>query len=177
VAWLAGCVWWQPAGGFVPLALAGVVVSLVANAFCQQLLLNGYALHVLRDRLGLPAAAVLAAALFSLCHAPAFHGAWLPAVNVFAAGLLLVLARSVSGSLWLPLGVHAAWNVLLGPVLGLSVSGSDQLAQGWRVFVLRGPVLLSGGSFGLEGGLLVTLTTGLAVAGLAVRLRRAAKGI
>ncbi len=173
-AWLAGCLSWGPSGHLALLPLLGVSVSLAANALAQQLLLNGYVLHVLRDRVGLPAAAVLSAALFSLYHAPAFHGAWLPPLNVFAAGLLFILARSASGSLWLPTGMHAAWNILLGPGLGLSVSGTEELAQGWRVFVVRGPDLLTGGAFGLEGGLFVSLTTGVAVAVLAARMRRAA---
>ncbi len=175
LARLAGCLSWQPVGHFVPLALAGAIVSLAANALCQQLLLNGYLLHVLRGRIGTVAALGLAAGLFTLLHAPAFRGAWLPVVNVFAAGLLFLLARLATGSVWLPLGMHAAWNVLLGPGLGLSVSGTDQLARGWRVFAVHGPTLLAGGAFGLEGGAFVTLTTLLAaaIAAGAWRARRA----
>jgi uncharacterized protein len=175
-AWLVGCLAWQPLGRVSIPALAGAAVSLVGNVLGQQLLLCGYTLRTLRARLGLPVAVVVGAALFSLCHAPAFHGAWLPAVNVFAAGLVFALARSASGNLWLPMGMHLAWNGLLGPVLGLSVSGSDQLARGWSAFALRGPVLLCGGDFGLEGGLLVTLTTALAVAVFVRRARRARAG-
>jgi hypothetical protein len=43
--------------------------------------------------------------------------------------------------LWLPIGIHFAWNSLLGPVLGLTVSGTDQLGVGWRVFQVEGPAL------------------------------------
>lgn len=59
-----------------------------------------------------------------------------------------------------------AWNLLLGPVLGLTVSGTDQLGLGWCMLALEGPEVFTGGSFGLEGGLIVTLTTSLLIGGL-----------
>ena len=57
---------------------------------------------------------------------------------------------------------------MLGPVLGATVSGSSQLGNGWRLLVVRGPDLLTGGGFGLEGGLVVTLTTVMGILSLAL---------
>jgi len=65
----------------------------------------------------------------------------------------------VAGNLWFPIAIHFAWNFLLGPVLGLTVSGSGHLGLGWKMVVVDGPALFTGGAFGLEGGLVVTMTT------------------
>ena len=139
----------------MPLAALALIVNVVA----QQLLLTGYLFAIARTKAGLLAAVVLSGLLFTGYHAPAFHGAWLPAANVFCTATLFCLAREVSGDIWLPVGLHAAWNFLLGPVLGLTVSGTDSLGEGWRAFQLDGPAWATGGEFGIEGSVLVTAAT------------------
>jgi hypothetical protein len=55
-------------------------------------------------------------------------------------------------SLWLPMGLHAAWNFTQGEVFDVPVSGLDQ--HGLVTAQMSGPPLLSGGGFGLEASLL-----------------------
>jgi hypothetical protein len=50
----------------------------------------------------------------------------------------------------------------MGPVAGLTVSGQNELNRGWQLMDVQGPALLTGGRFGMEGGLIVTLTTAIA---------------
>jgi hypothetical protein len=107
---------------------------------------------------------------FMLYHAAGFRGAWLPAFNVFRSGILFALAYQVTGNLWLPVAIHFVWNFLLGPVAGLAVSGQD-LANSWHIFAVQGPALFTGGAFGIEGGLVVTLVTLLGIAILALFFR------
>jgi uncharacterized protein len=143
--------------------LLGSAIALAFNILTQQLLLCGYIFQTIRAKTDWGVAILVSAVLFSGYHAGAFHGAVLPAVNVFAAGLLFCMACRLAGNLWFPSAIHFAWNFLLGPVLGLDVSGSGRLGSGWKVFTLQGPDLFAGGAFGLEGGLIVTLTTGACI--------------
>ncbi|MFI5167086.1 MAG: CPBP family intramembrane glutamic endopeptidase [Thermoanaerobaculales bacterium] len=159
VALVGGWLVYRPGQVISWAALLGAGVALVLNVLTQQLLLCGYVFQTIRSRAGAPVAIVLAAAMFVGLHAPAFKGAWLPAVNVFLAGFLFCIAYQLSGELWFPIGMHAVWNYTLGPLLGLTVSGLQYLGGGWRVFDLVGPAWLTGGAFGLEGGLIVTATT------------------
>jgi hypothetical protein len=149
----------------------GALTALFFNTLTQQLLLCGYIFQTIRARSSFTVALLVSAALFSALHAGAFLGAWLPIVNVFGAGALFCLAYGITGNLWFPIGIHFAWNSLLGPVLGLTVSGTDQLGVGWRVFQVEGPALFSGGAFGLEGGLVVTITTAASLAGMGAFFR------
>jgi CAAX protease family protein len=80
-------------------------------------------------------------------------------VNTALAGVWLATAYLRTRSLWFPLGVHWAWNWALGSLFGLPVSGITRLAphpllQGTDL----GPAWLTGGSYGIEGGLACTIT-------------------
>lgn len=167
-AWAAGWVAAQALTQLSGLVLLGAAASVMLNVLAQQLLLCGYIFQVIRRETNIGLAVGLSALLFVGYHAGAFTDGWLSVVNVFLAGVLFCLARVVTGSLWFPVFIHFAWNFLLGPVLGLTVSGSSRLASGWQVLTVTGPDLWTGGQFGLEGGLLVTLTTGFGILAMAL---------
>ena len=80
-------------------------------------------------------------------------------INTALAGVWLAVAYLRTRSLWFPLGVHWAWNWALGSLFGLPVSGITDLAPHP---LLRGtdlgPAWLTGGSYGIEGGLACTIT-------------------
>jgi uncharacterized protein len=159
IAALAGWLKYESSSIFswASLYIAGVAVLL--NVMTQQLLLNGYIFRTIKMHASPVVAVVISAIMFSGYHVGAFHGLWLPAVNVFLAGVLFCIASLVSENLWLPIGMHFAWNFLMGPALGLTVSGTDRLGSGWKIFSLHGPGAFTGGSFGLEGGVIVTIVT------------------
>src|SRR3990172_9165834 len=77
-------------------------------------------------------------------------------VNIALAGVAFALAMRISDSLWLPTAFHFVWNYLLGPVVGLPVSGLTEFSAG-AVAQVSGPPLWTGGAFGPEGGLAATL--------------------
>ena len=114
---------------------------------------------------------LLTSALFGAAHlgnpnATAFS-AFCIAVE---AGVLLGAAYMVTRSLWLPMGLHAAWNFTQGEVFDVPVSGIDE--HGLVTAQMSGPPLLSGGNFGLEGsiiGLTIATAAGLWLVWLAVR--------
>jgi membrane protease YdiL (CAAX protease family) len=144
-----------------PIISSGVVLlmagsAMLLNSVTQEVLIRGYLFQTIRTQSNSTLAVILTALFFSLIHRGG--GAFLPAINLFLAGLLLGIGYVRSGNLWLPIALHFAWNFLEGPALGLAVSG-QVLDSGWRILELRGPVLWAGGAFGLEGGLAATLST------------------
>ncbi len=157
-AWALG--WASPSVpvGFSWSILAGSSLAMLFNVVTQELILCGFIFQTIRSRSNALIAIVISSILFSSLHAGAFKGEWLPIVNVFAAGVLFCLAYVLTGNLWFPISIHFAWDVLLGPVLGLTESGLNNLGGGWKMFAIDGPSLFTGGRFGLEGGLIVTAT-------------------
>ena len=79
-------------------------------------------------------------------------------VNTALAGVWLAVAYLRTRSLWLPLGVHWAWNWALGSLFGLPVSGITAIAPNPLLHGTDlGPAWLTGGSYGIEGGLAGTI--------------------
>jgi hypothetical protein len=79
-------------------------------------------------------------------------------INTTLAGVWLAVAYLRTRSLWFPLGIHWSWNWTMGAVLGLPVSGINQITpQPLMRAVDQGPAWLTGGSYGIEGGAACTL--------------------
>ncbi|HEX8137242.1 MAG TPA: type II CAAX endopeptidase family protein [Pyrinomonadaceae bacterium] len=79
-------------------------------------------------------------------------------LNTALAGIWLGVAYLRTRSLWFPLGVHWAWNWTMGAVMGLPVSGINEItSHALMRTVDRGPTWLTGGTYGIEGGLACTL--------------------
>jgi membrane protease YdiL (CAAX protease family) len=139
----------------------------------EEIALRGYALqHAVKGMGRLPATALFAI-LFALAHAgnPGFSA--FAFVNVALAGVLLSALLFRSGSLFVSIGVHWAWNVTEGIVFGTSVSGTtgDGAADPSLFSThLSGPSYLTGGAFGVEAGL--TCGVVLAVASAVLFPRR-----
>jgi hypothetical protein len=139
-------------------SMAAIGVLFLVGALAEEALFRGYPLQTLtRARL-----AWLAILLTSLPFA-AIHlsnpnvAAGFTFVNTALAGVWLAAAYLRTRSLWFPLGVHWAWNWTLGSVLGLPVSGlnlaNHTLLRGYDL----GPAWLTGGDYGIEGGLACTI--------------------
>jgi membrane protease YdiL (CAAX protease family) len=77
--------------------------------------------------------------------------------NTALAGIWLGVAYLRTRSLWFPLGVHWSWNWALGSVCGLPVSGITIFSQTLLNGKDLGPAWLTGGSYGIEGGVACTI--------------------
>jgi membrane protease YdiL (CAAX protease family) len=118
----------------------------------EELINRGYLFQTLCEGIGVWTAAVIISLIFSLVHIinPAFS--ILGGVFLFIHGLLYTVAYLKTRSLWTPIGLHMAWNFVQGPVAGMKVSGT---AVNHSLFSTEtgGPELLTGGNFGVEGGI------------------------
>lgn len=149
-------------------ALVALGVALFANAATQEILCRGYVLQTIEEQMGVKPAIVGSSIVFMLLHAGALGGAVLPIVNLFLAGVFFALLYLATRTLWLAIGAHFGWNFALGPMLGLSVSGVDFGRAPFPV-VVEGEPWITGGDFGIEGG--VAVSVALLAAILALRAR------
>jgi membrane protease YdiL (CAAX protease family) len=89
-------------------------------------------------------------------------------LNIFLGGVLLGLAYARWERLWFPIGLHLAWNLMTGPILGHEVSGYESMHT---LFIEKGEgaTWITGGEFGLEGSAWMTVIEVTAI-GLLARL-------
>lgn len=171
-AGLAGLGWQRAAPDELFLWGLGGLALMAAVGFYEELLTRGYLLQNLAAGLGLPAGLLASSLLFALLHLLNPGATALSTLNVGLAGLFFGLLYLRSGSLWAPIGAHAAWNFFQGYVFGLPVSGTGLLAALPLLdFDPRGDPTLSGGAFGPEGSLVTTALLLLASAALVASLR------
>jgi membrane protease YdiL (CAAX protease family) len=141
----------------------------VPSALHEELVFRGYPYQVIR-RTNRVAAIVLSSIVFALLHAGNDDVTLLALLNIGFGGVILALAYEWYERLWMPIGLHLAWNLMSGPILGYDVSG---FSTGTSVFttIVKGPPLLTGGSFGVEASILMTGVELAAIVVLASRIR------
>lgn len=161
--WLADCLTAEHDGAVSIPLLLGAALDVFLNVLTQQLLLCGYLFQLLRRVSTTRTAIGISALLFVAYHAGALSDGGLPLVNLFLTGTLFCLGAVLANGLWFTVFLHFGWNFMLGPVLGLTVSASDDLGSGWRLLKLSGPDILTGGAFGLEGGIVTTFATAILI--------------
>ena len=143
--------------------IGGLGVGVVSSVG-EELLFRGVLFRIMEERLGSIAALTISALLFGLMHLGNPNSSLFVALCIAVeAGLLLGAAYMYSRSLWLPIGIHFAWNFAESGIFGVANSGSV-IGHSLLVSQTTGNALLTGGSFGPEGSLpclILGLTTSL----------------
>lgn len=126
-------------------------------AFGEELFFRGYPFQTLAESIKAPAAVIIMSAAFSAAHMMNPNISVLALVNIFLAGVWLCVAYLKTRTLWFPTGLHLSWNFMQSTIFSFPVSG--QVLEDRTLFhnSLTGPVLLTGGDFGPEAGLITTI--------------------
>jgi len=143
-------------------SLPGSAVLLMVAALAEEAMFRGYGLQTLTRAQLAWLGVLLTSVPFGLGHLS--NPNVVPVVtfaNTVLAGLWLALAYLRTRSLWLPLGVHWAWNWALGWFFGLPISGIKLVSNPLLDATDAGPKWLTGGSYGIEGGFACTIALAL----------------
>ena len=133
----------------------------------EELLIRGVIFRIAEQAWGSRRALLLTTVLFVVGHLPGDINLMGVLVTA-AASLAFSAAYQLSRRLWLPIGMHFAWNYLFSAVFSVPVSGHE--AKGWLHGSMSGPEWLSGGAYGVEASAAALLVWAVAAALL---LRRA----
>lgn len=155
---------------------AGVVASaglmqlltLSPAGFGEELLLRGLGFNALRRGMGDVAAVAVSSVIFGGLHLFNPDATGLAALQVALVGAWFGALTVRTGSVWLAMGVHVAWNFFEGFVFGQPVSGNP---PGTSLLIGRSgavPTFWSGGAFGPEAAgwtaVVLVLALGLTLA-------------
>ncbi len=136
----------------------GSAIVFFIAAASEEVLFRGYVLQTL-SRANLAWVGILLTSLpFAVAHLGNPNADYISTLNTALAGIWLGAAYLKTRSLWFAFGVHFAWNWVQGAFLGLPVSGLKQLATSPLLQSIdQGPRWLTGGSYGIEGGITCTI--------------------
>jgi membrane protease YdiL (CAAX protease family) len=151
------------------LTLSVTLLIFTAGSVFEETLFRGYLLQTMSRAKLFSIGMILTSILFASVHADNTGSNYFSLFNTFLAGIWFCIAYWKTRDLWFPTGIHLAWNWVQGSILGINVSGINDLAT---APLLRsedfGPVWLTGGGYGLEGG--ISCTIALIVSSLAIWL-------
>jgi membrane protease YdiL (CAAX protease family) len=150
---------------------AALLASAIFPAISEELVFRGILFRWIEEFGGSWLALLLTSAFFGAAHLHNPNSSMIAAVGIaFEAGVMLGAAYMLTRSLWLPMGMHAAWNFTQGEIFDIPVSGTK--VHGLVDAQLTGPPLLTGNGFGLEASLIaivVATAFGLWLLWLAIR--------
>jgi hypothetical protein len=129
-------------------SLAWAVIFISVGLF-EEFAFRGYALYALAESIGFWPAAVLFAAFFGFVHSTNPGEGVAGELGVVAIALIFAFTLRRTGTLWLAVGWHAAFD--FGETFLFSVPDSGSVFPGHLAnSTLHGPLWLTGGSAGPE---------------------------
>lgn len=150
-----------------------VIMMFLAVAVGEEMILRGVIFRWIDERWNTGVALLISAILFGWMHISNDNATWWSSLAIaIEAGLLLGAAYKWSGTLWVPIGIHWAWNYIQGNLFGLAVSGT-YAGDSILATTVNGPDIITGGAFGPEASVIsVILGTLLTLIFLRNRYRR-----
>jgi len=135
----------------IPWLLIGII-----SGTLEELLVRGILFRIMEESLGTWVALIISALTFGALHLANPNATlWAGLAIAIEAGIMLAAAYVYTRRLWIPIGIHIAWNFVQGGVFGVAVSGNE--AKGLLQSTLNGPALLSGGEFGAEASIFAVM--------------------
>jgi membrane protease YdiL (CAAX protease family) len=129
-----------------------------AAAAFEEALFRGYILQTFVRSDLLLFGGLLTSLIFATVHNANPNWSMLSWLNTFLAGVWFVVAYLKTRDLWLPFGLHLAWNWTQGSIFGIEVSGLTEIV---KAPLMRetdtGPTWITGGDYGVEGGIVTTI--------------------
>lgn len=161
MAAFGGLQWQQGPAGYQGIgAIGGVLAVLLGwgvQGAAEEVMSRGFLLQAIGSQSKPWIGVVVSALVFGLLHSLNPGIGLLPVLNLFLFGVFAAFYALYEGGLWGMCAIHSIWNWTQGNLFGLSVSGTE--APGGTLLNLQsnGATLLTGGKFGPEGSLPVTI--------------------
>lgn len=133
-----------------------LLVSWVVQSASEEISVRGWLMPILGAKYNVAFSVLLTSTTFGGIHLFNPNVTILSFFNIFLAGVFLALYTIWQEDLWGVCGFHCAWNFALTNIYGFQVSGFSSI-QTILKFQVNGPTFITGGDFGPEGGVLVTI--------------------
>lgn len=146
-----------------------MILPWAIQGFTEELLVRGWMFPSLTNRYGLLFGIFASSTYFGFLHLGNPNVTLLSIVNILLVGVVFTLMVLYHNDLWVASGFHIGWNYALAHLVGVPVSGM-QASYSILQFELK-DTIITGGSFGLEGGLVCTIIL-LILTGIYVHLIR-----
>lgn len=152
---------------FPPSVLAGTLcvaaLGWMVQSASEEIGIRGWLIPTLGRRYPPWAAVLLTGAAFGAIHLLGNGATVLSFLNLTLSGFFFALYAISAGNIWGVCGLHFGWNLSLGQIYGSIISGEPSIDSSLLITSGKGADVLTGGTFGPEGGLVTTLFLACAI--------------
>ncbi|MEG0295344.1 MAG: CPBP family intramembrane glutamic endopeptidase [Clostridium sp.] len=138
----------------IVLSIISGLILFISIGIAQEVLTRGYYMSVLKQARNKYVVLFVPAILFAIMSLGSKGMGIIPFINLCLMGITFAYMFVKSKSLWMPIGFHIMWSYIQGYVFGFNVSG-EKVVGLYEVSITQSN-LINGGTFGPEGGLVVT---------------------
>jgi membrane protease YdiL (CAAX protease family) len=132
------------------------LITLAVLSLAQEIAFRGYPFQRLMDAIGPTFATLLMPLLYAAIYMTNTNATAASVLVAILGGWLLSIAYLRTRALWLPWGLHFAWNASMGLLFGLPVSGMTEFNPVISSNTV-GPPWLTGGEYGPEGSAIAVI--------------------
>ncbi len=159
-------------GGFSVVTLILYFVGYLIQGMAEEVFCRGYLMTSISRKYSTVTAVLVSSAVFALLHCMNPGLTLLALFNLFLFGVFMALLMLRYNNIWIAGALHSLWNFAQGNLFGVQVSGTVNETSVFSSAADESMAWLNGGSFGLEGGVAVTLVLVLGCAFLLVSLKK-----
>ncbi len=154
---LTKCVGFQFNDSAAPLTIVLFFLAFLLQGMGEEALFRGYLLTTLSRRNNIWTSIIMSSLIFAIFHIANANFSIIAFINITLFGIFAAVFMLKRGSIWAVGAIHSVWNFMQGNIFGFSVSGGPQYDSVLNATGEGFGVILSGGEFGLEGGLGATI--------------------
>lgn len=127
------------------------------QGFIEELIFRGYLMNRIAASKGKWWGVYINSLFFLIFHIKNPSVSYISSVNIYIFGVVLSLIFWYTDNIWIVGALHGAWNVILGVFMGGYVSGIKIPNTIFYLTFDSENILLTGGSFGIEGSIISTI--------------------
>ena len=147
----------------VPVFIANTLMWIPQGA-SEEVVSRGYMMSRLSPKFGRVAAVAISSLFFSFMHLGNSGINIIAVINLILTAVFFALMALRTNELWTVCALHTVWNFAQGNLFGFEVSGTLPAASILATKTTEKSLeILTGGAFGPEGGLFVTLVVAVSL--------------
>lgn len=135
------------------------ILGFFLQGMTEEVLMRSIIMKEIQNKTNLFIGILSNSLIFSLFHLSAPGVTVVPVINLFLFGIMFSLIYYITNDMWLTGFAHGTWNIVLGVLIGTEISGQVIENSLFRTIANPLRITLSGGDFGLEGGLIMSVFT------------------
>lgn len=151
------------AENMVPAYIIAYLFGYMLQGMAEEVLCRGYLFVSLSRRYSVMYSAVVSSLFFALLHGMNAGLTVLALINLFLYAMFAAFLFVKYENIWIVGAFHSLWNFVQGNLYGIQVSGTNVQNSIFTSSVRKEMAFLNGGSFGMEGGLGVSIVLIIAI--------------